>query len=142
VRLVDANVLLNAVNEDSREHPAARGWLEDSLNGNEAVGFAWVVLLAFIRVSTRPGIFARPFDAETACTYVEEWLTQPVSVVVNPTPRHLSILTSLLDDAGTGGNLTTDAHLAALALEHGAEVWSFDRDFARFRGLKARVPAA
>lgn len=141
MRLVDANVLLYAVNADAKEHDRARVWFEASLNGRETVGFAWVVLLAFVRLSTRSGIFARPLDAETACEYVEEWLTRPVSVVLAPTPRHLTILRGLLRDAGTGGNLTSDAHLAALAIEHGADIWSFDRDFQRFPGLTAHVPS-
>jgi toxin-antitoxin system PIN domain toxin len=141
MRLVDANVLLYAINEDAREHGTARRWLETSLNGQETVAFAWVALLAFVRVSTRSGIFARPLDAETACGFVDEWLAQPVSVVLAPTPRHLSILRGLLHEAGTAGNLTSDAHLAALAIEHGAEIWSFDRDFDRFPGLTAHVPA-
>lgn len=140
MRLVDANVLLYAVNEDAREHAKARVWLEASLNGRETVGFAWLALLAFVRLSTRPGIFPQPLDPCAACGFVDEWLARPVSVVLSPTSRHPSILRGLLEEAGTAGNLTSDAHLAALAIEHGAEVWSFDRDFNRFAGLTAHVP--
>jgi uncharacterized protein len=140
VRLVDANVLLYAVNTSDREHEVARTWLERSLSAKEPVAFVWIALLAFIRVSTRQGIFPRPLAPETAFEFVEQWLSQPASVVLDPTPRHLAVLRGLLNSAGTAGNLTSDAHLAALALEHGAEVWSFDRDFARFPGLRSRVP--
>ena len=92
-----------------------------------------------MRLSTRTGIFPQPLDPDAACGFVDEWLARPVSVVLSPTPRHLSILRGLLHEAGTGGNLTSDAHIAALAIEHGAEVWSFDRDFGRFSGLTAHV---
>lgn len=140
MRLVDANVLLYAVNVSAREHGIACTWLERSLNGNEPVAFAWVALLAFIRVSTRQGIFPQPLEPEAAFGFAEQWLARPASVVLEPTPRHLAILRGLLSSAGTAGNLTSDAHLATLALEHGAEVWSFDRDFARFPGLRSRIP--
>lgn len=136
----DANVLLHAVNRSSGEHQAARSWLESSLGGTEPVGFAWVALLAFLRLSTRRGLFPSPLDAAAATGYVEEWLGQPPARLLNPTGRHLAILRGLLGAAGTAGNLTTDAHLAALALEHGAELWSFDRDFGRFPGLRWRRP--
>jgi toxin-antitoxin system PIN domain toxin len=141
VRIPDANVLLHAVNRSAEQHPAARSWLEVSLGGSEPVGFTWVALLAFLRLSTRRGLFPTPLDAETATTYVEEWLGQPPARIVHPTGRHLAVLRGLLLEAGTAGNLTTDAHLAAVTIEHGAELWSFDRDFARFGGLRWRHPS-
>jgi uncharacterized protein len=141
VRLPDANVLLHAVNRSGVEHDAARSWLEASLGGSEPVAFAWVALLAFLRLSTRRGLFPRPLDAAAATAYVEQWLAQPPATVVHPTGRHLDVLRGLLLSAGTAGNLTMDAHLAALALEHGAELWSFDRDYARFEGLRWRLPS-
>ena len=141
MRLVDANVLLYAVNADSAQHRTARRFLEESLSGRETVAFAWTVLLAFLRVSTRAGIFRDPLEVDEASAYVGAWLDQPISVVLSPTDRHFQVLSELLASAGTGGNLTSDAHLAALAIEHGAEIWSFDRDFARFAGLTAHVPA-
>jgi uncharacterized protein len=140
VLLVDANVLLYAVNERAREHATARDWLLEALGGGEAVAFAWTVLLAFLRLSTHPGLFARPLSAVQAAEVVERWLQSPSVVTIEPTRRHLPLLRGLLERAGTGGNLVGDAHLAALALEHGATVVSFDRDFARFEGLTLRRP--
>lgn len=140
MQLVDANVLLYAVNSDAEAHDTARGWLEDALSGREPVAFPWVALLAFIRISTRDGIFASPLDPAQACGFVEEWLAAAPSIVVTPTARHLPILRGLVEASGTGGNLTTDAHLAALALEWGATIVSFDRDFGRFPGIRLLVP--
>jgi len=141
MKLVDANVLLYAVNLDAPEHETARHWMEEHLGGTEAVGFAWVALLAFLRISTRAGLFEAPLTPAAAFTYVEDWLGQPVSTVVHPGRRHLSTLRELLQPMGTAGNLTTDAHLAALAVEHRACVVSFDRDYDRFPGLRWMHPA-
>lgn len=141
MRVVDANVLVYAVNADAREHPTARSWLEDRLSGGEAVGFAWVVLLAFVRVATRAAVLSTPLRPAKAFDYVEEWLAQPPATVLHPTARHLAVLRGLLEPLGTAGNLTTDAHLAALTVEHGATLVSFDRDFGRFPGLRWRHPA-
>ena len=140
MRIVDANVLLYAVNMDAPLHVPAREWMDDALNGPEPVGFAWVVLLAFLRLSTRPGLSPRPLDLQTAAGVVETWLAAAPAIVVHPTPRHLTVLHGLLGVVGTAGNLVNDAHLAALALEHGGEVVSFDRDFLRFQGLRWRSP--
>lgn len=141
MRVVDANVLIHAVNTDAAEHTAARSWLEHRLNGTEAVGFAWVVLLAFVRIVTRADVFPRPLAPQAAFDYVEEWLARPAAAVVEPTARHLAVLRGLVEPLGTAGNLTSDAHLAALAVEHGAPVVSFDRDFGRFPGLRWIHPA-
>ncbi len=133
--LVDANVLLNAVNEGAREHLTASDWLRRALAGQEAVAFAWTVVLAFLRLGTHPAILPRPLTPTQAATVLERWLDSPPAVTIEPTRRHLPLLRGLLEQAGTGGNLVGDAHLAALALEYGATVVSFDRDFARFDGL-------
>jgi uncharacterized protein len=138
--LIDANILLNAANEDAPEHERAHRWLLQALAGPEAVGFAWTVVLAFLRVSTHPSIFPASLDPEHAGTVVERWLEAPHAVIVEPTRRHFALLRGLLARVGTGGNLVGDAHLAALALEHDATVVSFDRDFARFDGVRLRVP--
>jgi hypothetical protein len=138
--LVDANVLLYAVDADSAEHDAALGWLDGALDGPEAVGWAWHVLLAFLRVSTRSGIFPSPLAPADALTQVQAWLDAPGGVVAAPTGRHLGLLSGLLRSSGTAGNLVSDAHLAALALEHDATVVSYDRDFTRFDGVRWRLP--
>lgn len=139
--VVDANVLLHAVNETSREHLDARDWLRAALDGNEPVAFAWTVLLAFLRVSTHPAVFPHPLTGAGAAEILERWLGAPTAVTIEPTARHLPLLRGLLERAGTAANLVGDAHLAALALEHGATVVSFDRDFARFEGLAVRRPS-
>lgn len=141
MQIVDANVLLYASNERARDHRAARGWLDRALAGQVTVGFAWVVLLTFLQVSTNPVVFPRPLTPEKASEEVERWLEQPSSVLVQPTPRHLSLLRGLVAEVGTAGGLVNDAHVAALALEHGAEVVTYDRDFGRFQGLRWRTPA-
>jgi hypothetical protein len=139
--VVDANVLIYAVNADSAWHEESNGWLDRALAGTEPVGFSWVVLLAFWRIVTHRGVFETPLEIGQVGSIIESWLAQPASVEVQPTPRHLSLLSGLLMSSGAGGNLVNDAHLAALALEHNATVVSFDEDFARFPGLRHRRPA-
>lgn len=140
MRMCDANVLLYAVNSDAPNHAAARSWLDAALNDRETVAFPWVVLLAFLRLATHPAIFSRPLGAEDAIRQIREWLRQPVAAVAQPGARHLEILAGLLAESGVAGNLVSDAHLAALAIELDAELVSFDRDFARFAGLRWLVP--
>ena len=138
--LVDANLLIYAIDSDSPHHDPARRWLEGVLSETEPVGFAWVVVLAFLRVTTRDGILVRPLKPEASIAYVESWLDQPCSETVSPGPGHWTVLRSLLRSAGTAGNLTSDAHLAALALERGATLCSTDNDFKRFPGIDHRNP--
>ena len=138
--LVDANVLVYAVDSDSHHHHAARRWLEAALSGSAPVGFAWVVLLAFLRLTTRPGILRKPLPPERAMAFVDEWLAQPNTRAVGPGEGHWVVLRALLKSAGTAGNLTSDAHLAAMALEQGASVCSTDRDFERFPGVERVDP--
>ena len=140
--LVDANILIYAVNREAPLHAAAKSWWEKTVSGNETVGLSWVVLLAFLRLTTRPNLFPKPLRIEAALDIVAAWLEQPSVTVVHPGPRHVEMLRDLLLPVGTGGNLASDAHLAALALEHGAELCSSDHDFARFRPLKWRNPLA
>ena len=111
-----------------------------TLSGAEPVGFAWSVLLAFLRLSTRPQIFASPLDPAEAFDVVDGWLDQPSALVVHATERHSAILRGLVEPLGTAGNITSDAHLAALAIEYGGEVCSADTDFARFPGLRWTNP--
>ena len=140
MKLVDVNVLIYAMDETSARHRPARRWLEQTLSGSETVLFAWVVLLAFLRLSTRPTVFTAPLSSDEALEVIDGWLTQPNATVAHPSDRHTAILRDLLAAVGTGGNLTTDAHLAALAIEHGAELCSSDTDFSRFPGLHWRDP--
>lgn len=135
MKLPDVNVLLYAVDQSTRHHTGARAWLEDALSGTETVAFCWSVLLAFVRLSTRSVVFEHPLTADEALDLVESWLDQPCATVVEPTARHAATLRDLLRPLGTAGNLTSDAHLAALAIEHGAELCSYDGDFARFAGV-------
>lgn len=140
--LVDANLLIYAVNRDSPHHVAAREWFESTLSSPTRVGLPWVVLLAFLRITTRTAIFARPLNAERALAYVDSWLGQPYVEAVAPGPQHWAILRSLLRASGTAGNLTTDAHLAALAIELRCPLYSADSDFRRFAGLEHVNPLA
>jgi len=140
--LPDANLLLYAVNENAPIHRKAKSWLESAMSGPDTVGFSWNVLLAFLRLTTRAGVFRDPLPLNTAFDVIVSWLDQPSATVVHAGPRHLRILRELLLPMGAGGNLTSDAHLAALAIEHGAELCSSDNDFARFQGLKWRNPLA
>lgn len=136
MRIPDVNLLLYAYDTEAPLHDRARKWLEQALSGAETVGLAWVTLLAFIRLSTHRAAFAAPLGVEQAIGFVEEWLGQPPATVVHPTRRHAAVLRDLLGPLGVGGNLTTDAHLAALAIEHGATLCSSDNDFSRFAGLR------
>jgi toxin-antitoxin system PIN domain toxin len=144
VKIVDANVLIYAVNQDSPHHPEARDWLNSALSPghatSEPIGLAWLVLLAFWRITTHSSIFPSPLPVATAGQIIEAWITQPAALIVTPTPRHLALLTGLLATSGAGANLVNDAHLAALALEHGATLVSYDRDLTRFAGLRVEVP--
>jgi len=136
VKLPDINLLVYAVDEDSPSHEPAREWLDASLSSTEAVAFAWMVLVGFLRISTNPAAFEQPLAASDALDYIDEWLTQPVASVVHPTDRHAATVRRLLKPLGAAGNLVNDAHLAALAIEHGAELCSSDNDFSRFEGLR------
>jgi len=138
--LLDANLLIYAVNEDAPLNRKAKPWLESSLGGSETVGFSWNVLLAFLRITTRAGLFRNPLPVDTAFDLVSSWLDQSTATIVHPGPNHLRIFRDAILPLGTGGNLTSDAHLAALAIEYGAELCSSDADFARFSGLKWRNP--
>lgn len=136
MKLLDANLLLYAIDTRSPRHVTARPWLERQLSGDETIAFAWVALLAFARLSTNPHVFARPLSADRAFDVVGRWLAQPCAVIVHPGGRHAAVMRQLLGPLGTAGNLVNDAHLAALAIEHGAELNSCDSDFSRFSGLR------
>ena len=142
MRLSDVNVLLYAYDTSSARHERAKEWLEERLSAVEAFGFAWSTLLAFVRLVTNPRVFESPLRVEESLDIVESWLAAPCATVLHPGPRHVVLLRQLLEPLGTAGNLTTDAHLAALALEHDAELCSADTDFSRFPGLRWSNPLA
>jgi len=136
MKLPDTNVLLNAVNERLPQHSVAVNWLAEAYARPTGLGFAWVVLLGFVRLATPQGILEKPLSVDEALRLVHDWLAHPRARILHPTERHEPLLGRLLRTAGTAGNLTNDAHLAALAIEHGATLVSFDRDFERFAGLR------
>ena len=138
--LVDSNLLLYAFDAGAKEQDRARAWLEGVLSGPEHVGFAWVTLLSFIRIATNPRVLARAFSVEEATTIVSSILERRNFILVHPGERHWMLLRQLLVDAQARGDLVTDAHLAALAIEHGATLCTTDRDFARFPGLRWQNP--
>jgi toxin-antitoxin system PIN domain toxin len=142
MKLVDANLLVYSVNDNAPQHDLARKWLEETLAGDETVGFAWIVLIGFLRLTTRAPIFQKPLSTSRVLDLMELWLSQPCATIVHPGDRHFEILRKLLLPLGTAGNITTDAHLAAIAIEHGAEVYSTDGDFRRFPGVRWRNPLA
>lgn len=141
MRLVDANILLYAVNRDSRHHSASLAWLDDALSGKSTVAFAWIALLGFVRLASKEGLFPRPLSVEEAFDRVDAWLGSGPAVVVEPTREHSRIMRRLLGSVGSGGNLVNDAHLAALAVEHGCTIVSYDHDFDRFEGIARESPA-
>jgi toxin-antitoxin system PIN domain toxin len=133
--LVDINLLLYATVENYPQHVAARTWLEEQFNANGQVGLPWLSLLGFVRIATNPRLFEKPLSVSLAWQQIEEWLALPTVWIPQPTSHHAEILGSLLSASGTGGNLVSDAHLAALSIEHELVLCSTDRDFAKFPNL-------
>jgi toxin-antitoxin system PIN domain toxin len=140
--LCDANLLLYAYDASSSAHEASRQWLEATLSGVEPVGLPWNSLLAFLRISTNPRAVTRPLALAEATAIVSSWLELPLVLIPAPGPRHWEILERVVRSAQARGPLVTDAHLAALAIEHGALLASTDRDFTRFEGLRLLNPLA
>ncbi len=138
--LVDANLLIYAYNSGCREHEKARPWLEEVLSRPEPVGLPWLVVLAFIRITTTPRLLARPFSLEEVISIVDEWLALPQVGLLDPGPRHWKILRGLLSSAQARGPLAMDAEIASLAIEHGATLCTTDRDFTRFEDLRVVNP--
>ena len=138
--LVDTNLLNYATDKSNLRHDAARSWLEGQFTGRTVVVFAWVALLDFIRITTNPRAMPNCFSMLAATSYVSTWLSHPNSRLVGPTSNHWQRLQTMLQSAPKGGNLTTDAHLAAPAVEHDCELCTADGDFRRFPGLKWRNP--
>ncbi len=140
--LPDTSVLLHAYNSQSAQVEVARAWWERTLRGERPVGLAWVVVLGFIRITTNRGWAVNPVSPAQSIGWVRGWLALPRVRILTPGEGHAQILFRLLEHVGVAGNLTTDAHLAALAIEHQAELHSNDADFARFPGLRWTNPLA
>jgi uncharacterized protein len=138
--LPDINLLVYAYDPRSRHHAQARHWWEDQLNGSRMIGLAWVGVLGFIRILTNRRMYENPYTPSEILDIVRTWLEQPHVEIIHPSERHFTLLANLIEQIGTAGNLTTDAHLAALAIERGLILQTTDADFARFPGLKWNNP--
>ena len=136
MKLPDTNLLVYCVNGGSQFHRKAVNWLEVAFNDPAGVGFAWLALIGFVRIATHPKALPAPLSIASATGLVDEWLAQSRAAILHPTQRHGDVLAKLLLLAGTAGNLTNDAHLAALSIEHGCTVGTFDSDFKKFPGIK------
>ncbi|MGI8760247.1 MAG: TA system VapC family ribonuclease toxin [Jatrophihabitantaceae bacterium] len=141
--LVDVNLLVDATMTTAAKHAAARSWLQHQLSGTARVGLPWVCITGFVRVVGQPRAWERPMPVDDALSVVRSWLARPCAWIPEPGPRHVDLLDELLR-AQPSVRLLTDAHIAAIALEHGLELCSRDRDFARWadRGLRSRDPLA
>jgi uncharacterized protein len=140
VTLVDANLILYAYDSSSSQHEPARKWLESTLSEPEPSAFAWMTIFAFLRIGTNPHALRQPFSMADGLEIVSEWLSRPNVVIVNPTERHWEIFRDLVVKGQAQSSLISDAHLAALAIEHGAILATTDRDFTRFPGLRILNP--
>ncbi len=140
--LVDANLLLYAANQSAPEYEPARAWLDERLNGSARVGLAWPSLLAFVRLASNPVIVRAAATPGEAWQQVQEWLACETVWIPAPGPQHAEILGSILGQPWMTSRLVPDAHLAALAVEHGLTLCSTDGDFARFAGLRWENPLA
>lgn len=138
--LPDLNLVVYAHNSDAPHHAPARAWWEALLNDAEPVAVPWVVVLGFVRLMTHRSVLITPLSPAASVAHVRAWFARPNVERLDPGPQHIDLLDRLLTAAGTAGNLTTDAHLAALAIEHQCELHSNDNDFARFPGLRWRNP--
>jgi uncharacterized protein len=142
VILIDVNLLLYATNAHASQHAAAREWLDRQFGDTHCVGLPWASLLGFLRMSTNARIVTRPLTMATAWQQASQWLQREPVWIPQPTERHVEVLGRLLAEPGVHGNLVSDAHLAALAIEHGLTLCSTDGDFARFPGLNWLNPLA
>lgn len=140
--LIDVNLLLYASNAADQRHEAARTWLDAQMNGTARVGLPWQSAIGFARIATNPRAFPRAITMAAAWQQIEFWLSRRNVWIPVPGPHHQAILGELLRNLGGGSNLISDAHLAALAIEHGLKLCSCDGDFARFRGLRWENPLA
>lgn len=140
--LIDVNLLLYAIYAEMPEHERAAEWLEQQLNGDQRVGLPWESLTGFVRLATNPRVSSRPLRPSQAWAFVEDWLTVPLVWIPVPTDQHAQVLAGLITKYRPSGKLVPDAHLAALAIEHGLDVYSADTDFARFTEIRWVNPLA
>jgi toxin-antitoxin system PIN domain toxin len=138
--LLDANILLYAANQAAPEHKPIIRWLDEALAGPEPVGFAWNVIAAFLRITTRSKLLDSPLTITESIQRIESWLDLPNVIVVRETESHWRIFSDLMVACNVAGNLVMDAHLAALAISHDAKLITCDADFARFPGLRWANP--
>ena len=136
MKIVDLNLLIYAVNRDSRDHAAAKEWWQNCLSDTETIGLPWIVLLGFLRLTTNTRVLPKPLSHPQAIDLIDEWLDQPPVQIITPTDRHWEVLKLLISTLGTASNLTTDAHIAAMAIEKGGVLYSSDNDFVRYPNLK------
>lgn len=142
MKIVDVNLLLYIINQGSPQHAAVHRWWQEQLAAGVPIGFAWTVILGFVRISTNRRAFSGALSPKDALDFVQEWLALPGARIVQETDEHWRIVRELLETIGTAGNLTTDAHLAALAIAHRATLASCDADFLRFRQVRWENPLA
>ncbi len=140
MKITDANLLLYAYNESAPQHEPAKEWLEESLASPEIFGLSWQVITAFLRISTNPKSFPLPFTLDETIEIVNDWMAQPQVRILLPTEKHWTIFSRLIVEGQTNGAVMMDAHLATLAIEHGATLATTDKDFARFSKLKTINP--
>lgn len=139
--IVDTNVLVYSVNQSEPRHAPSRRWLERNLGGNETVGFAWMAVMGFLRITTNRRALPNPLTPAAAKGVMAAWLSAPAAVLIEPDARHFDRLTSLLESYDIRGGRISDAHLAALALERDAAVVTFDRNFEIFKELDVEKPS-
>lgn len=140
MKLVDLNVLIYATDDTAALHPRAKRWLDAALSSTETIGIATAVAIGYVRLTTNPRVMESPLDVATSVGVVRGWFGRANVTAPEPTARHYHLLEELLAGIGTAGNLVSDAHLAALSIEHGADLCSFDRDFGRFSGVRWFAP--
>ncbi len=136
MKIVDLNILIYAINRDAPPHEKARRWLEEVLSEEEPFGIPWVVIIGFLRITTNSRIMPKPLPTETALEIVEDWLNLPIVHIISPSEHHWNIFRKIIEPLGAFGNITTDAHIAALAVENGGTLYSTDNDFSRFQFVK------
>lgn len=140
MKLLDVNLLIYAVNTSSPFHVDAKNWLETVLSGEDTLAIPWIVVVGFLRIATHPRILARPLTTENALTVIDALIAHPNVSLLSPPDDHWSLLRKFIAKSGTAGNLTTDAYIAALAIQYDAELCSTDTDFGRFAGLRWKNP--